>query len=276
MSVPPDKQFVALVLAADRTTTDPITLHTGAPCKAVAPVGGVPMIIRVLNALEASRFVSSTLLCGPSESILSACPELKERIDDNRIRWVSNRDSPSRSAEHGIAQLDVDTPVLLTTADHALLTAEIVDYFLSQSLTVNNDATVGVVQYKDIVAAFPDAKRTVIRLKDGGYCGTNLFSFHPKGRPLVGFWRQVEALRKRPWQIVTKILSVRIIFSYLFGALTLKAGVNAVSEKAGVNIQPVILPFPRAGVDVDTVVDLQLAESVLTQTSQPVSRNETH
>lgn len=263
MSAMPEKQFVALVLAADRTNTDPITVHTGAACKAVAPVCGTPMIMRVLDALAASRFVSSTILCGPPESILSTCPELKARIDNGLVRWVSNQDSPSRSAEHGFAQIDAATPVLLTTADHALLTTEIVDYFLSQSLAVNNDATVGVVQHDEITAAFPDAKRTVIKLKDGGYCGTNLFAFQPAGRQLVGFWRQVEALRKRPWQIATKILSLRVIFSFIFGALTLKAGVNAVSEKAGVNIQPVLLPFARAGVDVDHVDDLHLAESIL-------------
>lgn len=269
-------QFVALVLAADRTSTDPITLHTGAACKAIAPVCGVPMIIRVLDALEASHFVASIILCGPPESILSACPELKERIDSGRVRWIPNRDSPSRSAEYGFEQLGVDVPVLLTTADHALLTSEIVDYFLSQSLAVNNDATVGIVRYDEIVAAFPNTRRTVIKLQDGGYCGSNLFTFNPNGRKLVGFWRQVEALRKRPWQIVTKILSLRIILSYFLGLLTLKAALKAVSEKAGVNIQPVMLPFPQAGVDVDHVADLHIAESVLTGATQSVSQDETH
>ena len=50
------EQFTAIVLAADRTGGDPIAVKTGMACKAIAPICGTPMIIRVLDALEASLF----------------------------------------------------------------------------------------------------------------------------------------------------------------------------------------------------------------------------
>lgn len=259
------KRFVALVLAADRTTKDPITQHTGAACKAFAPVGGIPMVIRVLDTLAACDLIAKIILCGPPESLLSHCPELKQRIASKQVTWLPNLDSPSRSAESGFSHVPSNMPVLLTTADHALLTPTLVQSFLCESLAIPSDASVGVVKQQDIAAAFPGSKRTVIRLRDGGFCGCNLFTFNPHGRALVRFWRQAEDLRKRPWQLIAQVLGPRIVLSYLFGFLTLQQALDSVSKKSGVKIRAIMLDNPRAGVDVDKIEDLVLAESILNQ-----------
>lgn len=257
------QRFAALVLAADRTNKDPITQHTGAACKAFAPVDGIPMVIRVLDTLAACDLITTVILCGPPESLHMHCPELKLRIASGQVTWIPNLDSPSRSAESGLSQIPSDTPVLLTTADHALLTPDMVQSFLRSSLAIQCDATVGLVRQQDIAAAFPGSKRTVIRLRDGGFCGCNLFTFNPQGRALIRFWRQAEDLRKRPWRLIAQVLGFKMVLSYLFGFLTLQKGLQAVSEKSGVKIQGIMLDDPRAGVDVDKVEDLVLAESIL-------------
>ncbi|MDO8894366.1 nucleotidyltransferase family protein [Nitrosomonas sp.] len=257
------QRFAALVLAADRTNKDPITQHTGAACKAFAPVDGIPMVIRVLDTLAACDLITTVILCGPPESLHMHCPELKLRIASGQVTWIPNLDSPSRSAESGLSQIPSDTPVLLTTADHALLTPDMVQSFLRSSLAIQGDATVGLVRQQDIAVAFPGSKRTVIRLRDGGFCGCNLFTFNPQGRALIRFWRQAEDLRKRPWRLIAQVLGFKMVLSYLFGFLTLQKGLQAVSEKSGVKIQGIMLDDPRAGVDVDKVEDLVLAESIL-------------
>ncbi len=257
------QRYAALVLAADRTSADPITQHTGAACKAFASVGGIPMIIRVVDALSACDLISTIILCGPPEALHVHCPELKQRIASGQVIWLPNLDSPSRSAENGLSQIPSDTPVLLTTADHALLTPSIVQNFLRASLATPCDATVGAVRQQVIAAAFPGSKRTVIRLSDGGFCGCNLFTFNSQGRALVRFWRQAEDLRKHPWRLIKQVLGFKMVFSYLFRLLTLRQALQAVSEKSGVKIQAIMLDDPRAGVDVDKIEDLMLAESIL-------------
>ncbi len=257
------QRYAALVLAADRTSADPITQHTGAACKAFASVGGIPMIIRVVDALSACDLISTIILCGPPEALHVHCPELKQRIASGQVTWLPNLDSPSRSAENGLSQIPSDTPVLLTTADHALLTPSIVQNFLRTSLATPCDATVGAIRQQVIAAAFPGSKRTVIRLSDGGFCGCNLFTFNSQGRALVRFWRQAEDLRKHPWRLIKQVLGFKMVFSYLFRLLTLRQALQAVSEKSGVKIQAIMLDDPRAGVDVDKIEDLMLAESIL-------------
>lgn len=265
-------KFTALVLAADRTANDPIAVKTGMACKAIAPIHGTPMIIRVLDALEASEMIKTIVVCGPPESALPDCPELEKRIACGRVTWLPNLDSPSRSADSGLGSIDKDAPVLLTTADHALLTASIVRYFLGESQKSDSDAAVGVVKYEDVAAAFPGVKRTVIRLRDGGVCGCNLYAFlNHRGRGLVSFWERAENLRKRPWLLIAQIFGPMAILSYLLGSLTLDRALNTVSAKTGIRIRPVFLPYPQAGVDVDKVEDMLLAESVLAGTAPPIS-----
>ncbi|MDN5836129.1 MAG: nucleotidyltransferase family protein [Nitrosospira sp.] len=268
-------QFTALVLAADRTANDPIAVKTGMACKAIAPIYGTPMIIRVLDALEASGMVKTIVVCGPPESAIPDCPELEKRIECGRVTWLPNLDSPSRSANSGLSHIDQDAPVLLTTADHALLTPSIVRYFLGESQMTTSDATVGVVKYEDVAAAFPGVKRTVIRLRGGGVCGCNLYAFlNNRGRGLVSFWRRAEDLRKRPWLLIAQIFGPMAVLSYLLGSLTLARALDAVSAKTGIVVGPVFLPYPQAGVDVDKVEDMLLAESVLAGAA-PLAREET-
>ena len=81
---------------------------------------------------------------------------------------------------------------------------------------------------------------------------------------MVRFWQQAEDLRKNP-----EISCARAGFQnravVFFGWLTLRQGVAAVSEKSGVVIQVIVLDDARAGIDVDKVEDLQLAESLLSR-----------
>lgn len=256
-------QFAALVLAADRGDQDPVAKYTGAVCKAYAPICGKPMVIRVLDALSSCNKIKSILLCGPPESLLSACEELKQRIENRQVDWVENMDSPARSAVHGLSQIDIHQRILLTTADHALLTPEIVEYFLQASHHLECDVTVGIIRYETLQNRYGNARRTVIRLRDGNFCGCNLFTFNSQGRVLVDFWQQAEALRKRPWKLISRVLGWRAVWSYLLGRLTLDQALQEVSGKAGVRVRSVILPFPEAGIDVDKVEDLQLVKSVL-------------
>ena len=228
---------------------------------------GRPMVLRVLDALQQSGVIDQIVLCGPPQAALKDCPELSERIANENIIWVKNQDSPSKSVEAGLLQINKNVPVLVTTADHALLTADIVQEFLQGSIAANVDATFALVSHERISKAFPAVKRTVIKFREGGYCSCNLFTFMTEsGRKLAPFWRSVEQKRKKPWKVVTGILGVSAVVSYLFGTLTLKRVLQRVSSRLEIGLDAVLLSSPRAGVDVDTPADRAFAEKVLAET----------
>lgn len=254
----------AIVLASDRHTPDGVALEAGTLCKALAPVAGVPMLQRVLQALRESALVDRIVLCGPSQEELASAPQLKELLDSFRVNWIAAAATPSTSALNGFASIPPERHTLLTTADHALLSPQIIRYFLRRALTGNWDLVVGVAEHGAVLERFPGSRRTAIRLRGGPYCGCNLFAFvTPEGRRLAQLWRSVEQDRKRPWRLVVRLLGWRGILRYGLGRLTLDQALQQISERLGIRIGAVVLPFPEAALDVDTPADRHLAEEVL-------------
>ena len=257
-------RFHAVVLAGDRGPNDPVARLAGAACKALALLGDQPMLLRVLDALAASTAVSGVTLVGPSQEQLSTCPALRARIASGEVAWLPPAPSPSQSALAGLASVPADTPVLLTTADHALLQAAWVDTFCEQALRTGDDAVVGLARHAAVQATFPQSRRTALRFRDGAYCGCNLFAFlSPAGRRAPEFWRQVEQQRKKPHRLAAA-LGPGTLLAYLCGWLTLEAGLASLSRRVGARLGAVLLNDPRAAVDVDSVADFELVRALLT------------
>lgn len=262
--------WAALVLAADRGAQDPVAAAAGVPCKALAPVGGVPMVQRVLHALAASAASGQVTLVGPPRALLQGQPDLERMLAAGQIGWLAAADSPSASALRGLDAQPTHRPVLLTTADHALLSPEIVDFFLRAAQASGCDLVVGVAQLATVQARFPGTRRTALRLRGGPYCGCNLFAFvTADGRRLAAFWRRVEAQRKRPWRVVVGALGWGAAARYLAGRLTLEQALACLSSRLGVRLGAVVLPFAEAAVDIDTPADLALVERALAAAARP-------
>ena len=247
--------FTAIILAGDRTSGDPLAEAAGVACKSLVPVGGRPMVLRVLDSLEAASEVGSIILCGPTQTFINQAPELKTRIDAGRVKWMASQATPSASTYHALQSLPDNAPVLVTTADHALLTARIVDAFCTDARRTGCDVAVGLASHKQVASAFPETKRTAIKFRDGAYCGCNLFGFlNSQAYIAAHFWRQVEQQRKKPLRMM-RILGGRAVTRYLLGRMPLTEAPDHISSIMGIRAGAVILPFPEAAVDVDTVND---------------------
>ena len=184
-------------------------------------------------------------------------------ISSGKIQWMQNQATPSTSALNVLNSLPDDTAVLVTTADHALLNEEIVDHFCAEARTSGVDIAVGLTRYDDVMAAYPGMRRTAMRLSDARYCSCNLFAFlTPRSRKMAELWRQVESQRKKPWRIIN-LLGWMAVLRYATGKLSLNQARRIISRRLGVNAAAVVLPFPEAAVDVDTVADLRFVEDIL-------------
>ena len=253
--------FSCVLLAGDRGPNDPVARRAGVPCKALAPVAGRPMVLRVLDILLACEHLDQIILCGPPESALSSCGELETLIKQKRVLWLASESSPCLSAQSGLTLVeDSGKPVLLTTADHALLSDEILEHFLQGVLTGEQDLSPGLVPYPLIRDAFPGSRRTVLRLGNGGYCACNLFALKSaRGREILAVWRALEQQRKKPLRLVAGLLGYGGVLRYLLGQLTMAQAFQRVSQNLNMLVEPVIVPFPTAAVDVDTPEDLEFA-----------------
>ena len=268
--------FTAVVLAADRGTTDPLPEAAGVRFKSMTPIGGVPMIFRVLDALAASQQISTRILSGPPKALLDLEPKLAARISSGELKWFENQPTPSSSAFHVLQSLPEKIPVLVTTADHALLNDKIVDYFCTKAAASGCDVVVGIAQHETVMRAYPQTQRTATRLRDGAYCGCNLFAFlTPQARQAAVFWRQVEAQRKSPLRVI-RVLGWAAVLRYLMGLLTLEEALTRISHQLGFKAGAVVIPFPEAAIDVDSVQDWKLVEKIVAERQEKSHFNQMH
>jgi GTP:adenosylcobinamide-phosphate guanylyltransferase len=259
------EKFTAIVLAADRGPDDPVAKAAGVPCKSLAPIGGIPMVFRVVKALKASEEVDAINLCGPPESIVNQTPELGDLIASGKVNWFKNQATPSTSAYQVLQILPDEVPVILTTADHALLDARIVDHFCRQAQNTGCDVVIGIARLAEVAKAYPQTRRTATRLADGAYCGCNLFAFlTPRARQAADFWRQVESQRKNPLRVI-RVLGWIAVLRYLIGRLSLTEALDRISHRLGFKAGAVIMPFAQAAVDVDSVGDLELVKKIVAE-----------
>jgi GTP:adenosylcobinamide-phosphate guanylyltransferase len=263
--------FTTIVLAGDRRPEDPLLSATGVRCKALIPIGGKPMVVRVLDAVAQAKSTDRVILCGPPWEEVSRNPALHERIASGEVKWVENGATPCRSVLQALDADGARPPVLVTTADHALLSAPLIDHFCTEALKQQADVVVGLAPHGLVMRRFPETRRTALKLKDGVYCSCNLFAFlSDDARKAPEFWQRMEHKRKKPMRLVWAV-GVTTLVRFLLGRLSLPLALKKVSGKIGLRAEAVILPFPEAAVDVDTVHDLEIVTRFL---DQPLSNHD--
>lgn len=263
------RRMTAIVLAGDRTKADSLLDHSKAGCKAMIDIDGLPMVRRVLNALRASKVVEKITLVGPEAEALGVDGPLSQWIESGEVAWRAPASSPSTSAHEAMQALNPTAAVLLTTADHPLLTAEIVDAFGRQSMAADVDVAVGLAPHALVTEAYPGIRKTVLRFSDGDFCGCNLFAFlSPQGRRAAHFWRRIEQERKRPL-LVIGLLGWSAVIRYRFGLLSLEEALAKLGKRLGLRMHAVILPYANAAIDVDSIADLALVRGALEKTAAP-------
>ncbi len=259
------ERMPVLLLAGTRGVNDPVAKLTGVSNKVLASIGGEPMISRVLKALELAETVNKRMLCGPSWNTVESTSFLQSLVESGGVQWIEPKQGPSLSVGEVLTQHPQDLPLLVTTADHALLTPDIIDFFVREAQRAKVDVAVGLVSYPLVAAAYPKTKRTVIRLGGEGFCGCNLFAlFTPKAKRLVEFWSHIEQERKHPVRLI-RTLGPLVLIRYLLGWLSLSDALHQLGQRLDLQIKAVMVPFSEAAIDVDSPEDLKLVEEILSR-----------
>lgn len=254
----------ALVLAGSRGPTDPVATAKGLPHKALVPAGGVPMLERVVGTLFATDGLDHVVISADAALALNGFgPVLDQAIDAGRITVAAPKASPSESVAAVLDEFDDQAfPLLVTTADHPLLTSEMIEHFCATAPD-SADLAVGLAEAGVIRARYPHAVRTFYRFEGQGYSGCNLFLANtPEARRAVDFWRKMERHRKRPWRLVAAVGPTALL-RFAFGRLSLESAFRHLSDKIGAELGMVVMPFAEAAIDVDKPGDLDLVETIL-------------
>jgi GTP:adenosylcobinamide-phosphate guanylyltransferase len=245
----------ALLLAGRRPGVDAFAAANGTTLKALIPVAGRPMLARVVETLLASPEIGRILILTQDvDALRDATPT------DDRVSFVRSGSGIARSIAAVAGGSDAPWPLFVTTADHALLTPEIVAEFLGG---VRGDASVAVVERSVVEARFPKTKRTWLRFRGGAWTGANLFAFDgERARAVIEAWSAIEQDRKKGWKLVARF-GIPLLLRALTRTITIQAAAARAGRSLGAAVTVVALGDARAAVDVDKPSDLALATAVL-------------
>ena len=254
----------AIVLAGERPGGNELARAFELPSSVLVEVAGQPCISRTIEALRGSVMIEGGVICGPDPATRATSPVIRSILEPGDFSWLPPDSGPAESALNSLNEI-VTHPTLLTAADHALLTPDIVDSFCQLALLADADFVVGFVPYAIVREAFPDSKRTVLKFADREYCGSNLYLIRTDiGSRLLTFWQDIQQHRKQPWRIASAV-GVKTLLTYLTGRLEISTALSNIGNRVGCRIAHVELLNPRAAVDVDSIADHALAEQILTE-----------
>jgi hypothetical protein len=195
--------------------------------------------------------------------VLSQSPErIADALPKNaRVSVRESQGTIAETIENLILSHSADFPLLVTTADHALLDKQMIAEFIAKA--EGADVAVGVVERQSLLARLPQTKRTWIAFRGGAYSGANLFAFGSiKALAAIEQWRSVEQDRKKGWRVLGA-LGPALLLGAVLRLRTLDQSIAVVGRRLGLTARAVVLSNPLAAVDVDKPVDHAIVEAIL-------------
>lgn len=244
------------MLAGSRPERDVFAEAHGVALKALIPIHGRPMVAHPVVALLAAPEVARvTVLAQQPEAIAAALPA------DRRLVVGRSAMTIAATIEALIANPATRFPLLVTTADHALLDPAMIAYFCARA--AGADVAIGLVERRALMRRLPHGKRTWVGFRGGAYSGANLFALGGRNvGEAVALWRSVEQDRKKGWRLLAAFGTMNLLGAAL-RVRTLRQTLDAIGRRLHLDIRAVEMTDPLAAVDVDKPADHALVSAIL-------------
>lgn len=263
-----------LILAGDRGPDNPVAKAGGVARKALAQVGGRPMLSRVIDAVSASRTAGPIFIIANQVEDFAAWARTTAYGERSEITYLEGAGSPVASVERAVEELGVAFPILVVTADSPLLRAADIDAFV-EAFEAASEAEIVVAlaaetQFREL---FPAVTRTFIKLGREGYSGCNMFALRSSAiSPALTFWKNIEGQRKKALRLVAAF-GLWGLAMVLFGRMDLERAFVRVSEVLGVTVKPYLVDSSLLAMDVDAPEHLALVDEWLSEQKEQATRS---
>lgn len=251
----------AILLAGSRPGRDALLEGSGVSTKALLPIRGKAMMTYPLAALQASAAIGDVVICAQNPDELANASTSPTGSD------VGFRKSCATIAQT-IEQLlqERPGPLLVTTADHVLLTAEMVDHFAVAAAC--HDLAVGMVNRRVLAQAGIESRRTWLKFRGGQWSGANLFWLQgAECIPLVRFWAEIEQDRKKGLRIISAF-GPGLALAAALRVSNVHSLVKRAGRRFGIDAAVVAMPQAEACIDADKPADIVLIERLLAERNQ--------
>jgi GTP:adenosylcobinamide-phosphate guanylyltransferase len=255
----------AILLAGSRPGEDPLALAFRTPAKALVPLAGEAMLSRVARALVGHPRIGRVVILTQADLALTAGADTAWMANHPAISFEHGGDSVSAATAAALMRHPGAYPFLVTTADHGLLDAAMLDAFIDAAERSGADVAVAVVERRLFRAAYPGNRRTWLHFRGGSYSGANLFWFaNSHALDALKLWRTIEQQRKRGRAVVAAFGPL-MLGAVALRLLTLPGALRRAGRRLGLTAAAVELPIAEACIDIDKVEDHALATRILAE-----------
>jgi GTP:adenosylcobinamide-phosphate guanylyltransferase len=252
-----------LILAGRRGgAVDPLAVGHGVADKCLVPVYGLPMLAHVLHAALASD-ADLILISVHEPAVEQQLLPLLAAGAAARIRFVPAADNLTDSVLTAVRGRAF--PLLITTADACLLSADSMAELEAGALAADAQAAVGLARRDDVLRAHPDGQRRFYGFSDVAVSNCNAYWIGN-----AAALRAAEAFRgggqfvKKPIRIA-RAFGIINLLRFRFGL----GPIHVVFERLGRHMQlrlaPVLLSDGAAAIDVDHARSLAVTEAVMAE-----------
>ena len=258
-----DARYTALVLAASRGNLDPLAQAGGVSHKCFIDIAGEPMLRRVVRAVAESGRVGRIVVAIESDSIEEAKQILAPVPGAEDIVYLPSKSNIATSVTAVIESIDDPLPLVVTTGDNALHTAEMVRFFCDALDGEQADGALGLTPASYILAKYPEGNRAFHRFRDGEFSSCNLYALlTPRSLNGPKVFASGGQFGKKPKRLIGAFGLVAFLV-YKSRLFTLRTVLAFLSRAIGVKTAPVLMPFAEGPIDVDRMQDWELANRII-------------
>ena len=140
------KKATALILAASRLGPQDIVAQSqNVSHKCLITLDGMIMLERVVREIKEAKNIGRIFVSIENEELLDSVPALKEMREKGEIQFVQSRKNLFLSVMGAAEDIDSPFPLIITTADNALHTTEMVDHFCKELFVIQTLIILDVV-----------------------------------------------------------------------------------------------------------------------------------
>lgn len=252
-----------LILAGQRLgQIDPLAAKHGVEHKCLVPLLGRPLIGYVLDAVDAAFPTARIVVSINDPRALDSNAEARRFFDAGRLTTVTSAknllESVFAAADGGVCY-----PLLITTGDNVLMTANALRGFHEFASREGADGAAMFARKQDVLAAHPEGQPRFWEFRDGAFSGCNTFWMKDREAFVVGeIFRGGGQFLKFPKRFIAAFGLANLI-GFRLKLLTVDRMLARVSKRFRKVVKAQITNDGQLAIDVDTEFSHAVAERLL-------------
>lgn len=253
-----------VVLAGHGSGADALARRFVERHRCLVPLAGRPLIAHVLQTAAQHPRVTSLAICVEREAFDPVWDVLTQLPGRGTVALVEAQADIASSVR--AAAKDWDGPLLVTTADHALLSAASIDAMIEALETA--DVAFAVIRREAVEAAQPGLDCAYVALHDGAFTACDLYGMaSARFVDAVKVFRGARTADREAMRIWRAVGLVGFVMVRL-GAETLAGALVRASRRLGMRVRAVELDDGTQAIDVDNERTYAIVEGLLADCRQ--------